>query len=94
MIIYIDSDYKCYTEPADERVSIETDFFDRKSKAYIEGYRFVPTGCTWIREDGMVFHGEMISPWKDSQTLDLAQSAYEELLIALATSYAEGVNSI
>ena len=80
MKIYIDSDYKCYVEPAECRPEIELSIFDGRCKACIEGYRFVPTGCTWTREDGEVFEGEAFFPWKDSQILDLAQSAYEESL--------------
>lgn len=80
MQIYIDSDYKCYTEPADDRTAVETDAFNGKCKALIEGYRYVPEGETWIREDGESFDGEMVTPWKDIYTLELAQSAYEESL--------------
>ena len=80
MIIYIDSDYKCYTKPAEGRTLIETESFDGKCNVYIEGFRFVPGGCEWIRDDGKVFKGEMRSPWKDSKVLELAQAAYEESL--------------
>ena len=31
---------------------------------YEEGYRFVPSDKTWVRKDGVVFSGEMITPWK------------------------------
>lgn len=78
MIIYIDFDYKCYTESAEERLAVETDFFDGKCKTFIEGYRFVPEGETWTREDGVVFAGEMVAPWKDYATLAAAQAGYEE----------------
>lgn len=78
--IYIDSDYKCHTAPADGRTAVETDAFNGKCKAYIESYRFVPAGCEWTREDGVVFSGEMVSPWKDDKTVQAAQSAYEESL--------------
>lgn len=78
MTIYIDNDYKCYTTPADGRVSIETDAFNGKCKQYIEGYRLVPAGCTWTRKDGKVFHGEMIAPWKSYEILAELQALYEE----------------
>lgn len=78
MTIYIDNDYKCYTTPADGRVSIETDAFNGKCKQYIEGYRFVPAGETWIREDGEVFHGEMITPCRPYEILAELQALYEE----------------
>ena len=78
MTIYIDNDYKCCTTPADGRVSIETDAFNGKLKQYIEGYRFVPADETWTREDGEVFHGEMIAPWKSYEILAELQALYEE----------------
>lgn len=51
-------------------------------KAYIEGYRFVPSGYTWIRDDGTVFTGEMIAPLKDWKELDDAQREYERKQLA------------
>lgn len=83
MTIYIDNDYKCHTsDPDGTLTAVETDFFDGKCAAYIEGYRFVPAGAAWTRPDGVVFQGEMISPWKDWRALDAAQIAYERQLIA------------
>ena len=78
MTIYIDNDYKCYTTPADGRVSIETDAFNGKCKQYIEGYRFVPADETWTREDGHRFTGEMVAPWRDYSLLEEFQAIYEE----------------
>lgn len=77
MTIYIDSDYKCYTENGDGRTAVETDVFNGKCQEFIEGMRFVPSGETWVRDDGVEFVGEMISPWKDSMQLELAQLQYE-----------------
>ena len=77
MTIYIDNDYKCHTTPADGRVSIETDAFNGKCSQYIEGYRFVPAGQSWTREDGQVFTGEMIAPWRDSTILEEFQAIYD-----------------
>ena len=62
MTVYLDSDYICHTENADGRRAVETDAFDGKEKAYIEGFRYVPSGETWIRSDGVEFHGEMVAP--------------------------------
>lgn len=76
-MIYIDTDYKCHTAPAEGLTSIDTDAFDGKCAAYIEGYRFVPAGATWVREDGTIFQGEMIAPWKPWAELDAAQREYE-----------------
>lgn len=78
MTIYIDRDFKCYTESAAGRTAVETDTFDGKCRQYIEGYRFVPAGQSWTREDGQVFHGEMIAPWRDYAILAEFQALYEE----------------
>ena len=77
MIIYIDKDYKCHTSPGEGLEAMETAFFDGKAPGYIEGYRFVPEGQTWTREDGAVFTGEMVCPWKPWEELDTIQRAYE-----------------
>ena len=82
MTIYVDSDFKCYTIAAKDRSAVETDFFDGRCREYIEGYRFVPAGKTWVREDGVQFTGEMVTPWKDWRELDAAQRAYEQSLLA------------
>lgn len=78
MTIYIDRDFKCYTESAAGRTAIETDAFAGKCRQYIEGYRFVPSGESWTREDGQVFRGEMIAPWRDYAILAEFQALYEE----------------
>ena len=75
--IYIDSDFKCYVTSGEGRTQVETDAFDGKCDAYIEGYRFIPSGQTWTRADGTVFVGEMIAPWKSWAELDTAQREYE-----------------
>lgn len=77
MTIYIDTDYKCHTAPDSGLTAVETTAFDGKCTAYIEGYRFVPFGSTWVRSDGAVFQGEMIAPWKPWDGLDAAQREYE-----------------
>ena len=78
MTIYIDSDYKCYVSAAEGRRAVETNFFDGKCPEWIESYRFVPEGETWTREDGEVFNGEMVTPWKDLSEAYAAQTAYLE----------------
>ena len=78
MTIYIDSDYKCHTFPADGFTPVETDTFDGKCRQYIEGYRFVPAGQSWTREDGQVFHGEMVAPWRDYAILSESQEVAQE----------------
>jgi len=78
MIIYLDSDFKCQVSNDGTMTAIETDFFEGKCQTFIEGYRFVPDGEIWVREDGSVFQGEMIAPWKDYRILEAAQAEYEK----------------
>lgn len=80
MRIYIDSEYKCHVEEAPGLRAIETDFFNGKCAEYIEGFRFVPTGETWTREDGEVFRGEMVAPWKAFDQLEQCQTIYDRML--------------
>lgn len=80
--IYLDSDFKCHTCNDGTMEAAETDFFDGKCAAYIEGYRFVPAEESWTRSDGVVFSGEMIAPWKDWRELDAAQREYEREQLA------------
>lgn len=109
MKIYIDSDCKCHVTNDGTMQAVETDFFDGKCDAFIEGYRIVPAGESWTRSDGSVFVGEMIAPWKPYSELDSTQRQYEQVKLAqyetenielkaqqneLVTSYNEGVNSI
>ncbi|MGM9548966.1 MAG: hypothetical protein ACI3V5_03895 [Faecousia sp.] len=79
--IYLDSDFKCRIVDDGTMTAVETDVFDGKCDAYIEGYRYIPPGERWTREDGTVFDGEMISPWKPWDALDRAQRAYERELL-------------
>lgn len=79
--VYLDSDYKCHTSDDGTMTPVETDFFDGKCDAYIEGFRFVPEGQSWTREDGVVFRGEMAAPWRPWQELDAAQREYERELL-------------
>lgn len=82
MKIYIDNDYKCYISPADERMAVETDYFDKMCNAAIEGYRYIPAGSMWTREDGETFMGEAYMPFVDFATLDAAQREYERAQFA------------
>ena len=80
--IYLDSDFKCRISGDDTMTAVETAAFDGKCDTYIEGYRFVPGGKTWVREDGVEFSGEMVAPWKPWQELEEAQREYERQLVA------------
>jgi len=86
MTIYVDHDYKCHVATADGLTAVDTDYFDGKCQAYIEGYRFVPAGASWTRPDGVVFHGEMVCPWKPWRELDAAQREYEREKYAAVTA--------
>lgn len=78
MKIYIDSEYKCHVSQGEGMTAVDTEFFDGKCSRYIEGYRFVPAGQSWKREDGQVFYGEMIAPWRNYEILVELQAVYEE----------------
>ena len=77
MKIYLDNEYKCHLENDGTRMEVESDFFNNKCQAFIEGYRYVPAGHVWTRNDGVKFSGEMISPWKNYSELAQAQALYE-----------------
>ena len=103
MTVYIDSDYCCHVSDGGDMRCFELPFFDGKCQAFIEGYRYVPPGERWVKPNGKIFRGEMISPWKDYSILASAQAAYEEgqaegggseaLIEAADVAYKEGVNS-
>lgn len=92
--IYIDSDFRCHASPGDGLREVETDFFDGKCAAFIEGYRFIPAGESWTREDGTVFTGEMVAPVRDYDALAEIQGAVERMQAELDAAYHEGVNSL
>lgn len=79
--IYIDSDFKCHVVNDGTMTEIQTDFFDDKCDAFIEGYRFIPKNDIWVREDGEIFEGGMISPWKNFDELEIIQYEYERQLL-------------
>lgn len=92
--IYLDSEFKCHVSDDGTMTAVETDFFDGKCDAFVEGYRCVPVGETWIRSDGTVFTGEMVAPWKPYSELAAAQAQYERDRAELEAAYQEGVNSV
>lgn len=77
MKIYLDSDYICHITDDGTMQAVETDVFDGKADAYIQGYRYVPEGETWTRADGAQFRGLMIAPAKN----------YDRILTDVAISY-------
>lgn len=82
MTIYIDKNYKVHATDTGGLTAEEDDFFNDKCVTFIEGYRLVPSGETWTREDGEEFPGRMITPWKNMAELDAAQWEYERAQLA------------
>ena len=91
MKIYIDSDFKCHTQPGEGLREFETTFFNNVPDAYVEGYRYVPEGETWVRktptynmdheiigESETEFRGEMMAPWRPWEELDKILREYEQ----------------
>ena len=77
MLVYLDTDFRCHVENDGTMTAYETDFFAGKCTEFIEGYRIIPEGETWIRDDGVIFRGLMICSWVDYRELEAAQIAYE-----------------
>lgn len=96
MIVYVDNDYKCHltNDGTMIEIDIKSDFFDGKCKSFIEGFRVIPEGETWTREDGKVFSSGMIAPWQNSNLLTAYQYQYETMQAELDKAYQNGVNSI
>ena len=94
MILYLDSDYLCHMEPAVGRTAVQTDAFNGKCKTYIEGFRFVPSGQSWTRSDGKVFHGEMIAPAVNYSVLVEAQRNYDDGIDSLDDTLADLMDTI
>lgn len=94
MKVYLDSEFKCHLTDDGTMTAVETDFFDGKCDSYVEGYRYIPSGESWTRSDGVVFPGEMVTPWKPYNELAAAQAQYERDKSDLEAAYREGVNSV
>ena len=80
MALYLDRDYRCHlvNDGTMAAWNDEKNVFEGKCDTFIEGYRVVPAGESWTREDGVVFTGEMIAPWKPYAELAAAQAEYEK----------------
>lgn len=76
---YLDDQYRLHLSPADGLTPWEdvNGYFDNKCPAYIEGFRVVPEGETWVRGDGAEFSGPMIAAAVPFEELDAAQREYE-----------------
>ena len=89
MKICIDAERKCHA--SGDGSGVEVAFFDGKCEAFLEGYRYIPQGETWTREDGKVFRGEMVAPWKPYAQLDRLQREHERRLLA---EYAQALETV
>ena len=69
--IYVDSDHKCHATDDGTMIAVETDFFDGKCDAFLEGH------CYEVRETYTAIY-----PWKPSSKLTVAQREYEEQMLA------------
>lgn len=80
MTYYLDGDYRLHVEPSEGMLAWEDTggTFDGKCTTYIEGFRVVPEGHAWVRDDGVVFHGFFASAAVDHRTLAAAQEEYEK----------------
>jgi hypothetical protein len=100
MKIYIDTECKCHTtNPNGTFREFDVPFFNGKCQTFIEGYRYCPEGENYAWENGEVFYGECIVPWKPYSALDSAQREYERAKLTqyeqeLPQAYINGVNSI
>ena len=83
--IYIDSDFKCHITDDGTMTAVSTDFFDGKCDNFVMGYRLIPEGRSWIREDGVVIRGLTIFPWKDYAILAAYQEQYEAMSLDAET---------
>ena len=82
MTIYIDANNKCHISNDGNMTAFETDYFDGKCPAYIEGY------CCEITENSVAYY-----PWRDLTLLEEFQAQYEAQLEAADAAYQEGVNT-
>ena len=77
MKIYIDNEYKCHVSNDGNMREFDLPFFNGKCAAFIEGYRYVPSGERWTRGDGQTFTGEMIAPCRDYSQISEIQTAVD-----------------
>lgn len=63
--IYVDNEHKCHVTDDGTMTAVETDFFDGKCDAFVEGY------CYDNRD------GVQVYPWKDYAILEAYQQQYE-----------------
>lgn len=82
--IYLDSNFAVHLEQQEGFIPFETDFFDGMCDTLVEGYRIVPDGEIWTRQDGKAFTGEMIAPLRWTDVLEAAQGEFEKAQATIA----------
>lgn len=78
--IYIDSEFKCHVSNDGTMTAVETEAFDGKCDAYIEGYCY-DTSKGYLA----------VYPWKPYAELENAQREYEKHLLA---TYGEALTTV
>lgn len=68
--IYIDPEHKCHASDNGTMTAVETEYFDGKCDAWIEGY------CMEVDSYGNV---QKLYPWKDVRILEAYQEQYERM---------------
>ena len=83
--IYIDGSHHCHVANNGAMTAVETDYFDGKCDAFVEGYSMELNG-----------NGNICKryPWKPYSELAAAQDQYERDRAELMAAYQEGVNSV
>lgn len=86
MFYYLDDQYMAHAQQDENTTRMPWEdtagFFTGKCTAFIEGYRVVPEGETWTREDGAVFAGLMIAPVINPAYLEAVQAEADKATIA------------
>jgi hypothetical protein len=85
-VLYLDENYVAHAQQDEGAARTPWNdaagFFAGKCAAYIEGYRVVPDGATWVREDGVEFAGPMIAPVVNPSVLLAMQAEADKAVIA------------
>lgn len=84
MKIYLDSNFCCHLTDDGTMRQVDTDLFDGKCAAYIEGYRYIPIGESWTDPNGIIFTGQVMAPVENYLILAKIQAQYEADIAQMA----------
>ena len=90
--VFIDDVYACFTENADGRREVESDFFDGKCKELIECFKFVPLGESYTDEYGLT-HADGVA-WNVKDVDGLVGSAQRTYELHLIAEYEQALSEI